>query len=86
MVGALFGAGLGLTPSAVAAVVALLAGGCSVAAAATRLARLGTGVRAERARRVDQAICIAAVLVAVAAVGLGGSTLWSAVTSTSAVG
>jgi uncharacterized protein YfiM (DUF2279 family) len=76
MVAALLAAGLALTSWVGAAALAVVVGGWALAAA-TRQVRAAKGVRPDR---VQRALYLATALVAAVAVGIGASTLWSAVT------
>lgn len=83
VVGALVAAGLSVTPWVAAAAVAVLAGGWSVAVTVIRLVWPSAGVPLDRGHR---ALRLVTVLIAALAVGMGGWTVWAAVTSTGAPG
>jgi hypothetical protein len=83
VVGALVAAGLSVTPWVVAAALAVLAGGWSVAVTVTRLVWPSDGIPLDRGHR---ALRLVTVLIATLAVGMGGWTVWTAVTSTGAPG
>jgi hypothetical protein len=72
-VGAFLAVGLGFTPSLTGALLAVLTGSGSVAMTTARLAR------ARRPIRGGPTVLWAALVIAAAAVGLGGSTIWTAV-------